>query len=63
MLEDSALERRELELHEIDSPQSVPDFDSEPNARPSSPQVEARAPVRPKACRPNGRRSPRRGSR
>jgi membrane fusion protein (multidrug efflux system) len=46
MLEDSALERGELELHEIDSPQSVPDFGSEPNARP---QVEARAPVRPKS--------------
>ena len=45
MLEDSALERGELDLHEIDSPKSVPDFDSE---RPSSPQIEARAPVRPK---------------
>jgi membrane fusion protein, multidrug efflux system len=49
MLEDSALERGELDLHEIDSPQSVADFDSELNAGPSSPQVEARAPVRPKS--------------
>jgi membrane fusion protein, multidrug efflux system len=49
MLEDSALERGQLDLHEIDSPQSVADFDSQPNARRSSPQVEARAPVRPKS--------------
>jgi membrane fusion protein, multidrug efflux system len=49
MLEDSVLERGELELHEIDSPQFVPDFDSEPDARPSSPQVETRAPVRPES--------------
>jgi membrane fusion protein, multidrug efflux system len=46
MLEDSALERGELGFHEIDSPQSVPDFDSEPNNRPSSPQVEVWAPGR-----------------
>jgi membrane fusion protein, multidrug efflux system len=49
MLEDSALERGKLEFHEIDSPQSVPDFDSKPNARPSSPQVEAWAPRRSKS--------------
>ena len=61
MLEDSALERRELELHEIDSPQSVPDFDSEPNARPSSPQVEARAPVRPKSLPPERPTQPQEG--
>ena len=50
MLEDdSDLKRGELELHEIESPQSVPDLAPEPRARPSRPQVEARAPVRPKS--------------
>ena len=49
MLNDSVLEAGELELYEIDSPQSVPDFDHEPNARPSSPQVDARAPLRPQS--------------
>jgi membrane fusion protein (multidrug efflux system) len=64
MLEDSVLEKGDLELHEIDSPHSVPDFDSEPNARPSSCEVKARAPVRPKspaAERPEGPTQPEEG--
>ena len=46
MLEDSALERGELALPEIDSPQSVPVLDREPNTQPSRPEVKARAPLR-----------------
>jgi membrane fusion protein, multidrug efflux system len=49
MFEDSALERGELALQEIDSPQSVPVLDSEPNAQPSRPEVKARAPLRPES--------------
>jgi membrane fusion protein, multidrug efflux system len=45
MLEESALERDELALQEIDSPQSVTAFDREPNAQPSRPAVKARAPL------------------
>src|ERR1700738_2806927 len=46
MLEDSALERGEFALPEIDSPQSVPVLDREPNTQPSRPEVKARAPLR-----------------
>jgi membrane fusion protein, multidrug efflux system len=46
MLEDSALETGELALPEIDSPQSVPVLDREPNTQPSRPEVKARAPLR-----------------
>src|ERR1700726_4451001 len=46
MFEDSALERGELALPEIDSPQSVPVLDREPNIQPSRPEVKARAPLR-----------------
>src|ERR1700731_308167 len=49
MLEDSALERGELALQEIDSPQSVPVLDREPNAQPSRPEVKARAPLQPES--------------
>src|SRR5262245_32731188 len=54
MLEDSVLDRGELELHEIHSPQSVPDLAPEPNARPARPQVEARAPLRPETAEQPG---------
>jgi membrane fusion protein, multidrug efflux system len=47
MFEDSALERGELALQEIDSPQSVPVLDREPNAQPSRPEVKVRAPLPP----------------
>ena len=47
MFEDSAVERGELALQEIDSPQSVPVLDREPNAQPSRPEVKVRAPLQP----------------
>src|ERR1700724_615883 len=46
MFEDSALERGERALPEIDSPQSVPVLEREPNTQPSRPEVKARAPLR-----------------
>jgi membrane fusion protein (multidrug efflux system) len=49
MFEDSALERGELALQEIDSPQSVPVLDREPNAQPSNAEVKARAPLQPES--------------
>jgi hypothetical protein len=64
MLEESALERDELALQEIDSPQSIPAFGREPNAQPLRPAVKARAPLRregPAAERPELPTRPREG--
>jgi membrane fusion protein (multidrug efflux system) len=49
MSEDSVLESGDLALHEIDSPQSVPDLDRAPNGRPSRPEFKARVPLRPES--------------
>jgi membrane fusion protein (multidrug efflux system) len=48
MFEDSALERGELALQEIDSPQSVPGSPDRPNAKPAKRAVKVRAPLPPK---------------
>jgi membrane fusion protein (multidrug efflux system) len=47
MFEDSALERGELALREIDSPQSVPGSPDRPNAKPAKRAVKVRAPLPP----------------
>jgi membrane fusion protein, multidrug efflux system len=49
MFEDSALERGELALQEIDSPQSVPVSPDRPNAKPAKRAVKMRAPLRPQS--------------
>ncbi len=54
MFEDNGLERSELALHELESPQLAPASQFEPNAEAGKPDVTARAPLRPET--PAGKR-------